>query len=169
MNINVYIPIWLVQRVEKKMQQLISVKTVSIAAVILGVCATAYAFSHDVIVAYGDAESHLNIAKRVVQSLTPGAAQLGGIWLPLPHVLMIPFVWLDPLWRSGLAGSFVSGIAFVISCAYLYKTTYIITKNKYASFFSFTIFALNPNILYLQATPMTELVLIMFFILSSNF
>lgn len=133
------------------------------------VIATSYYLSHGYIVAYGDAESHLNIAKRVVDSLTPGFAQLGGIWLPLPHILLIPFVYFDLLWKTGLAGSIVSGIAFIVSSIYIYKLTYLITKNKLASFFASLVFILNPNILYMQSTPMTELTLIVFFILSSYY
>ncbi|CAN5200963.1 hypothetical protein BH09PAT2_BH09PAT2_01950 [soil metagenome] len=138
-------------------------------AMVLAAVATAVMFMNDWIVLYGDAESHLNIAKRVIDSITPGAAQLGGIWLPIPHLLLIPFVSIDFLWRTGVAGSIVSGVCFIVSGLYLYKTTYFITKDKFVSAISFLAFALNPNILYLQSTPMTELVLIMFFILSSYY
>jgi hypothetical protein len=142
---------------------------VIVLAVIFSAAATAFAFSHGYITAYGDAESHLNIAKRVVDSLTPGFAQLGGIWLPLPHLLMIPFVKIDFLWRTGLAGSIVSGAAYVISSWFLYRLVFLLTKNKTASLFGALVFMTNPNILYLQTTPMTELVLIVFFILSSYY
>ena len=136
-------------------------------AFLTGVIATAWSYSHGYITAYGDAESHLNIAKRVIDSLTPGFAQLGGIWLPLPHIFLIPFVYFDWLWRSGLAGSIVSGIAFIISAVYIYKLTFLLTENKLASFLAALVFISNPNILYLQSTPMTELSLIVFFVLSS--
>ncbi len=138
-------------------------------SLLLAVIATILAYSNDVIVTYGDAESHLNIAKRVVHSITPGAAQLGGIWLPIPHILLVPFVSIDFLWRTGLAGSIVSGISYIISNLYLFWTITSITGKKYLGFIGFFVFALNPNILYLQSTPMTELVLIMFFILSSYY
>src|SRR6266496_4091581 len=59
---------------------------------------------------YGDAESHLNIARRILDSRTPGFEQLGTAWLPLPHVLMLPFVMHDFLWFSGLGGAIASGI-----------------------------------------------------------
>lgn len=131
--------------------------------------AIAFSYFHKIIIAYGDAESHLNISKRVVHSLTPGIAQLGGIWLPMPHILMLPFVYFDPLWRSGLAGSLVSGVAFVISCLFLYRTTLLLTESKLTSFVAFVIFATNPNMLYMQSTPMTELPLIAFFILSTYY
>ncbi len=140
---------------------------ICLVAALLSAVATAWSFQHGYITAYGDAESHLNIAKRVVDSLTPGFAQLGGIWLPLPHLLMIPFVKLDFLWRTGLAGSIVSGMAYVIAAVYLYKLTLLLTENKAVGIFAAAIFMTNPNILYLQTTPMTELVLIAFFVLSS--
>jgi hypothetical protein len=142
---------------------------VLLPALFSSVLATFYAFSTDTIVAYGDAESHLNIAKRVVSSLTPGAAQLGGIWLPLPHIMMVPFVSIDFLWRSGLAGSIVSGFCFIIASIYLYKLTYLITKSKIGSLAASYLFIANPNILYLQSTAMTELPLLAFFLLSSYY
>ena len=163
------IPIKKIKAVAEFINRLPYQKLVSYLAWILAIIATNYFFYYDLIVAYGDAESHLNIAKRVIHSLTPGFAQLGGIWLPMPHILMIPFVFFDPLWRTGLAGSIVSGGAFIVSSIFLYKLTFLISKNKYAAFFAFLVFALNPNILYLQATPMTELPLVAFFILSSYF
>lgn len=138
-------------------------------AVIFAVTATGIFFSQDQLVAYGDAESHLNISKRVVSSLTPGAAQLGGIWLPVPHILMVPFVWSDFLWRTGLAGSIVSGCCYVLTAAYLFKLILLITKNKYAAVFGSWMFLLNPNILYLQSTAMSELPLICFFTASAYY
>ncbi len=139
---------------------------VTITAVIISIGATYFSYSNDYIVRYGDAESHLNIAKRAIDSLTPGFAQLGGIWLPLPHLLLLPFVRFDFLWRTGLAGSIVSGVAFVITSAYLYRLAFHLTKNKTASVLASLVFMLNPNILYMQSTPMTELPLLAFFLLS---
>src|SRR3989338_6377582 len=169
MNLSFSIPIRKIKAVKEILERLKYQRLVFYISWFLAIIATNYFFYHDLIFSYGDAESHLNIAKRVVHSLTPGFAQLGGIWLPLPHIFMIPFVFFDPLWRTGLAGAIVSGTAFIVSSIFLYKLTFLITKNKYASFFAFLVFALNPNILYLQATPMTELPLVAFFILSSYF
>lgn len=145
------------------------INLIILLATILSFQTAIYSFTQGYVTAYGDAESHLNISKRVIHSLTPGFSQLGGIWLPLPHLLMIPFVYFDFLWRSGLAGWIVSGAAYVISGVFLYKTTFLLTKNIYASIVAFLVFALNPNILYLQSTPMTELPLITFFIMSTYF
>lgn len=133
------------------------------------VVSTIYSYLNGYITSYGDAESHLNIAKRVIDSLTPGFAQLGGIWLPLPHILLVPFVYFDWLWRTGLAGAIVSGAAFVISTLFIYKLTLEITKVKWPAFFASLVFIFNPNILYLQSTPMSELILILFFVLSTYY
>ena len=68
----------------------------------LGSAAAAWFYFHGYTLYYGDAEAHLNTARRIVDSRTPGYDQLGTPWLPLPHLLMIPFVMNDALWRSGL-------------------------------------------------------------------
>ena len=54
--------------------------------------ATAYVNHSGWTLFYGDAESHLDIARRVIDSRKPGYDQLGTVWLPLPHALMLPFV-----------------------------------------------------------------------------
>src|SRR6267154_1736043 len=76
------------------------------------VMAAALAYFHrtGVTLFYGDAEAHLDIARRIVDSRTPGWSQVGTTWLPLPHLLMIPLVRNDWLWTTGLAGAITSGI-----------------------------------------------------------
>ncbi len=135
----------------------------------VAILATIDSFYHGYILAYGDAESHINIAKRVVSALSPGLAQLGGIWEPLPHIMLVPFVASDFLWRTGLAGSIVFGACFVVASVFLYKLVFLLTKNKIASLIGFLLFIFNPNLLYLQSTPMTEIPLIMFSLLSVYF
>jgi len=93
------------------------VRTVLALAVLAALAATAYAYTHDIIVAYGDAESHLNIAKRVVDSITPGFAQLGGIWLPLPHLINLVPVQIDFFYRTGAFAVAVSIAAFGLAGA----------------------------------------------------
>ncbi len=138
-------------------------------AILFAVVATYLSYTNDRVITYGDAESHLNIAKRIIHSITSGFAQMGGIWLPIPHLMMVPFVYFDTLWRTGLAGSIVSGFSYVISSIFVYRTFYYLTKHKLSSFIAFMVFALNLNVLYMQSTPMTELPLIMFFMVSSYF
>ena len=136
------------------------VKIICITSSLLSIGALLYFSKLDLILAYGDAESHLNIAKRVVSSITPGLGQLGGNWLPLQHILMLPFIWNDYLWRSGLAGSFVSMIAYVITSIYVSKILMILTRDKSAVLIGSILFMTNPSVLYMQSTPMGELPLL---------
>jgi hypothetical protein len=105
---------------------------------------------------YGDAEAHLNIARRILDSRTPGYDQIGSVWLPLPHVLMMPFARNDALWRSALAGSIVSGFAFVIAGVFLFAAARRVFNSSAAAITAAVVFATNPNLLYLQSTAMSE-------------
>jgi len=109
---------------------------------------------------YGDAEAHLNIARRMIDTRTRDYDQLGTVWLPLPHLLTLTLVWNDSLWRSGLAGAIPSAICFVIAGSFLFAAMRRATGSAAASFASLGIFALNPNLLYMQSTPMTEPVML---------
>lgn len=71
-------------------------------------------FRHGDVLLYGDAVAHINIARRVFDSHTPGLLQLGTVWLPLPHLLLIPFLLNDWMWQSGVGGSIPSLIAYVL-------------------------------------------------------
>jgi len=117
-----------------------------------------YFFQHHQILLYDDAISHLRIARRVFDNTTPGFAQLGGVWLPLPHVRMLPFIWNDYLWRTGLAGSFSSMLCYVVAVVYLFLAARRLTQDSRASFVGTLLFIVNPNVLYLQSTPLSELV-----------
>ena len=105
---------------------------------------------------YGDAEAHLNIARRILDSRSPGLEQFGTVWLPLPHLLMIPFAARDSWWRSGLAGAIPSAASFVIAGAFLFAAARRLYLSTAAGVAAALLFALNPNMLYLQSIPMTE-------------
>ncbi len=70
---------------------------------------------------YGDAVAHINIARRVFDSRTPGLLQLGTVWLPLPHLLMIPFLLSKSLWQSGAGGSIPSMAAYVFGTLGIFR------------------------------------------------
>jgi hypothetical protein len=110
--------------------------------------------------AYNDARSHLNIGRRVVEGLKPGIAQLGSVWLPLPHALMIPTIWNDFMWHSGLAGAIISMASFVGTGVLIYKFLEKLNAGMVGKLFGVLVFAANVNVLYLQSTAMTELLLI---------
>jgi cellulose synthase/poly-beta-1,6-N-acetylglucosamine synthase-like glycosyltransferase len=118
-----------------------------------------YSYNHQFILLYGDAYAHLRIARSVFDSLTPGITEFGGVWLPMPHVIMLPLVWSDILWRSGLAGALPSMCCYLVAAAYVFLAARRLTHNSLASFVGTLAFILNPNVLYLQTTPLTEPVL----------
>jgi hypothetical protein len=104
---------------------------------------------------YGDAVAHLHIARRVIDSHFPGPSQLGSVWLPLPHLLMIPFVAVYAWWANGIAGLIPSALAWLASCYGLYRLARRWLRPASAAI-ALAFFALNPNLLYMQTTAMTE-------------
>src|SRR3989304_7910456 len=123
------------------------------------ICFVVY-FQNGLGLAYNDARSHLDIGRRVVEGLKPGLAQLGSVWLPLPHLLMILTIWNDFMWHSGLAGAIVSMISFVATGALIYLFLKHLEIGIFGRFLGVVIFAANINVLYLQSTAMTELLLL---------
>jgi hypothetical protein len=123
---------------------------------VLGFIAARWCMAHGYTLYYGDAEAHLNIARRILDSRTPGPEQIGTVWLPLPHLLMLPFVMRDEWWRSGLAGVIPSAICFVLAGTFLFAAALRAYSSIAAALAVALLFALNLNILYLQSTPMTE-------------
>ncbi len=118
--------------------------------------ALAWFLTHDYLLYFGDAQAHLNIARRIIDSKMPGYEQIGTVWLPLPHLLMIPFVGNDEWWRSGLAGGIPASACFVAAGLFLFGAVRRTFDSSAAAFAALGLFALNPNLLYLQSTPMTE-------------
>ncbi len=88
---------------------LVSCAAASTAAVV-------WSWQHDAMLNYGDAVAHLAIARRVIDSHYPGLKQLGSVWLPLPHLLMIPFVAIYRWWADGIAGMIPSALPSYCSC-----------------------------------------------------
>ncbi len=104
---------------------------------------------------YGDAVAHLHISRRVFDSHQPRFSQLGSVWLPLPHILFIPFVQIYSWWANGLAGVVPSTLAFLAACAGFYRLARRWLPISSAAL-ALAFFAANPNLLYLQTTAMTE-------------
>ncbi len=128
--------------------------------VLISVSSFIYYYQNGLGLAYNDARSHLDIGRRVVEGLKTGLAQLGSVWLPLTHILMMPTIWNDFMWHSGLSGSLQSMIAFVGTGILIYLFLKEMRVGLFGRFLGVAIFAANINILYLQSTAMTELVLI---------
>ena len=129
------------------------------AAVLLGLWSSAaawYFHAHGWTYYYGDAEAHLNIARRVLDSRTPGYDQIGTVWLPLPHLLILPLLGRDDFWRNGLAATIPMAAGFALGCSFLFAALRRAFRSTAAAAAGTAIVALNPNFLYLQSTAMTE-------------
>jgi Dolichyl-phosphate-mannose-protein mannosyltransferase len=126
----------------------------SIAAAI-SVGALIFYYHQGAILLYGDAVAHIHIARRVFDSRTPGLFQLGTVWLPLPHLLDIPFIVNDRLWQTGLGASIPSMIAYVAGTLGVFRLVRGLASRP-AAWIAALIYALNPNLLYMQSTAMTE-------------
>ncbi len=182
----------------------------SLPLAILSVSALLWYYAHNELLLYGDAVAHINIARRVVdnRSWLSSFFQLGTVWLPLQHVAMLPFVWNNRLWQSGIAGSIPSMIAYVLGGLGVFRLVsgfaptlspkagdkggapaFTSSQNRgkdgastsptlrqpwakdgapasslLPACVATSIYALNPNLLYMQATAMNEPIYIAFFV-----
>lgn len=131
-----------------------------------------YYFRHSDLLLYGDAVAHINIARRVFDSQTPGLLQLGTVWLPLPHLLMIPFIFFNAMWQDGAGGSIPSMIAYVLAVLGIFRLVRgMLDANPHTkpaagigAWAAALSYAANPNLMYMQATAMTESVYLALFI-----
>ncbi len=114
-----------------------------------------YCYRHGQLLLYGDAVAHISIARRVFDSMKPSLLHLGTVWLPLPHLLILPFVVPDEWWQTGVGGSIPSMLAYVAATVGVFRLVRA-RGSRPAAWLAAAAFALNPNLLYLQATAMTE-------------
>lgn len=142
----------------------------ALAACVSAVAFLSYFQKGDILL-YGDAVAHINIARRVFDSRTPGLLQLGTVWLPLPHLLMIPFLLSNRLWTTGVGGSLPSMAAYVLGVGGIFRlvrgaiaSSGTESGSTTTAAFAAAIYGLNPNLLYLQSTAMTESLYLALFI-----
>ena len=107
------------------------------------------------ILLYGDAVAHLGIARRIFDSRNPGLAQLGGVWLPLPHLLMLPFIGRMEWWQNGVAGTWPSLACYILSVLGSFRLARHLLSPRLA-LLATAFYALNPNLLYAATTALTE-------------
>lgn len=135
----------------------------SAVAVVFACAAFIFYFRQGTILLNGDAVAHISIARHILDSRTPGILEFGTVWLPLPHLITIPFVMNDWMWRSGVGGSIPSMIAYVIGALGIFRLVRGFASRT-AAWLAALIYALNPNLLYMQATAMTESLYLALFI-----
>ncbi|MGA3325254.1 MAG: hypothetical protein ABSF45_12345 [Terriglobia bacterium] len=105
---------------------------------------------------YGDGLAHMEGARRIFDSITPGYEEIGSVWLPLYHLICAPLAANDFLWRTGLAGGLVSSAAFAVICYLLFRLGAEINCNLAAGLAALAGAMLCPSFLYLASTPLTE-------------
>jgi hypothetical protein len=129
---------------------------VSVAAAVGGAVAALYYHRLGLTLSHYDARGHLVVARRIIDSITPGWQQIGAVWLPLPHLLNAVPVQVDLFYRTGASAVAISIASFAVAVAALSWVTITLTGSAAAGIATAFVFALNPNVVYLQSTPMTE-------------
>lgn len=138
----------------------------SAVVVVLACAAFIFYYWHGTILLNGDAVAHINIARHIVDSRTPGILEFGTVWLPLPHLITIPFVMNDWMWRTGVGGSIPSMIAYVFGVLGIFRLVRgaVSYNGRTAAWLAALAYGLNPNLLYMQSTAMTESLYLALFI-----
>ena len=106
--------------------------------------------------AHYDARAHLVVARRVFDSLTPGWQQVGAVWLPLPHLLNALPVQVDAVYRTGASGVAISVASMALAAWAIARLIHRTTGSVVGGAVAAALLMLNPDVLYLQSTPMTE-------------
>jgi hypothetical protein len=133
---------------------------IAASALAVGLVATWHYAGADLTLSHYDARGHLVVSRRIIDSITPGWQQIGAVWLPLPHLLNLLPTQVDALYRTGAFAVAVSVASFAVASAAIAWLIAALTGSWLAAAAGTTVFAVNPNVLYLQATPMTEPLLI---------
>lgn len=122
----------------------------------LSLSAASYVHAQGWTLWYGDAEAHQNIARRITDAREPGYEQIGTVWLPLPHLLSAPLARHDEWWLDGRAGVAPAAAGYVLGGVFLFLAVRLELGSAAAACAALFVYALNPNLLYLQSAPMTE-------------
>ncbi|MGA2375729.1 MAG: hypothetical protein ABSF72_09410 [Candidatus Sulfotelmatobacter sp.] len=146
-------------------------------AIFVSVFSFLFYYRHSDVLLYGDAVAHINIARRVFDSKTPGLLQLGTVWLPLPHLLIIPFIISMRMWQNGSGGSIPSMAGFVFGVLGIFRlmrgalTRAVLSRDgqvdmvaTIGAWVAAWVYGTNPNLIYMQSTAMGESLYLAFFI-----
>lgn len=126
------------------------------AVALVGVIAAIHYHRLGLTLAHYDARAHLVVARRVLDSLTPGWQQVGAVWLPFPHLLNVFPVQIDALYRSGAFAVGISVASMTLAAWAMASLIQRTTSSAIGGLVAATLLMVNPDVLYLQSTPMTE-------------
>ncbi len=141
-------------------------RVILILGLLLGIACFIHYYRNGLTLAHYDAKAHLVVARRIVDSIAPGYAQMGIDWLPLLHLLYLPFVVFDAQYRSGLFPSLISVLSFALSGWLVFRIASRATGSTAAGVFASLLLLANPNLEYLQSCPLTEPVYMLLELLS---
>lgn len=131
-------------------------RRIALAAAILGTYGASVYWRAGLSLSHYDAKAHLVVARRILDSLTPSWEQIGAVWLPLPHLLNALPVQIDWMYRTGASAIAISVLCYAITAASVAQLVRTLTGSRTGALLAAALFGLNPNVLYLQSTPMTE-------------
>jgi hypothetical protein len=131
-------------------------RLLSALGLLLGTAVALIYYQRGLTLSHYDAKAHLVVARRVLDSLTPEYSQIGAVWLPLPHLLNLLPVQIDWMYRTGASGVAISVLSFALACYAIAHLVLRVSGSRAAAAISVAMFALDPDVLYLQSTPMTE-------------
>src|SRR5580658_2553566 len=126
-------------------------------AIFVSVFSFLFYYRHGDVLLYGDAVAHINIARRVFDSKTPGLLQLGTVWLPLPHLLIIPFIVSMKMWQNGSGGSIPSMAGYVFGVLGIFRLMRgVLSRNgqvdmvaAIGAWVAAIVYGANPNLIYM--------------------
>lgn len=134
---------------------------VAITAIIIGLIAAAFLVPSGWSLAYSDAQSHLTIARRLFDNRSElGLGQLGTVWLPIPHLLLAPFILSLWAWHTGWGAAWLGAGCLGVTAAGLYRSAARWGVGRAGRLITVAAVVLNPTMLYLSSTALTEPVLI---------
>ncbi len=149
-----------------KVSLIVFLASLGIGIISLGIL---YVLDNYSLLYYGDAISHLINARRFVDAAEPGIGQMITVWLPLPHVMMLPFSMIDSLFVTGLTGTIVNLPLHALTAVFIFKLVQGQTKKQWIAIAGALLYATNPNLIYLGITAMTEAPFMLFFVGSAYF
>ncbi len=116
----------------------------------------------------GDQAARLNFSRFAAESLTPGITQIGFLWRPLLHILLIPLSLVHEFYRTGIAAPLLLVPCFAAATSLLYTITRSLLQSAFWATVASAMFMLNPYILYYAGVPMTEILFILLLFLTAK-
>jgi hypothetical protein len=134
-------------------------RAVAAVAIVAAVLAAAYSSERGWFMLYADARSHLTIARRVIDGHNASFVQVGTVWLPGPHLVLLPFVAVSWLWHTGWAAVPVDTACLVVGALSAFDIVVRLTRSRLGGWVAVALLLSNMSVLYLHTTALTEPVL----------